>query len=657
MAITGQRRQQLNDIIGKMKTNNESDDSIREMVSQFKTKFDEPEDVEEPSAPGIKIAEGVTLSPEDAQKLKGESFIGKAEKFAKGAVTDPKSTVGGLITGGFEGVGKFGATIANRVGGAPGDPGEVTPSRDLSAEDALDIGAGRFRKPKQITKKDLTPKQKEVFEGAKPVGEFAAKTVGGIAASTLVPGAGIPSLLAQGAAANVPFAVGALEEGGVSDAIKDMAINTAIDLATLGASKAIPGIKQAILKKFGKDVSEEAAERLAKEAFGKAAENMPTIKDVPLFQDPERLAAEALDIENQAKQVERLRPKSTSEIKGAVEEGFEVGGQKLTPSQAPKKKLGEKVFGRIKEGDRSILSEPLKEADTPFTEYAKLASSANDNPRNMTAMDFAGSKGSDAVGELDELRKVWGQKKGDLIEGAAGEIPVGDLSSSFNNDVKKFMGVGLTDGKIKGISKAPSQNKIVEDAFEILNGIGESATVKDLDNAKSALFDLIQSKKAGQIKPNVGKAEAVVKKVRSKIDELLDSKLGPDFKEANKNFGQLKDDIEFLNRKFGQVVDKETGVTERGASLLKTALQSNSDKGTKAVLKRVQELTGIDLIKEAKFAQIAMEAVGDTRAKGLVGEVSKLGLIKKGAGKLLDLKRGSELDELINFYNKVQGGK
>lgn len=619
MAITGERRVQLNSIIERMKANNEDDSSIREMVSQFKAKYDKPE--EEPE--GVKITEGVTLSPEEAKSVQEKSIfhtVPKAIKeFAVGAVKEPGVTATGIASG-------IPAAIPGKTPVKPVSFKEEMP--DVRAEEILKGGIADPSVLEDIKKQEQQRAEREAItkpieERAKKVGEFATKTGVGLALSTAAPGAGLVPAIKQGFLANIPFALGILEDKGLKDVAADVAINTAIDVATFGMSKAIPSIKTAIMKKIGKDITEETAEKMAKEAFQQV---------------------------------------STKEVKEAVERGFKApSGQEILPTEAPKKKLLEKGFGRLKEAERSILSEPLKATDTPFTEYAKLAKSSIENPRNPTPLDFAGTKGSDAVKKLDDMRKVLGQKKGDLIEGVADEtIDIANVSNLFNDDVKKFMGVGLTDGKIKGLSKAPSQNKLIEDAYSIVSDLGENASVRDLDNAKSALFDLIESKKAGQIKPAVGKAEAVVKKARSEIDKLLEAKLGPDFKDVNKKYGQLKDDIAFLNKKFGQVVDPETGVTERGASLLKTALQSNSDKGTKAVFDRVLEETGIDLIKEAKFAEIAMEAVGDTRAKGLVKEVSKptiQSLIVGGAKKGFEAIRGDKLDELINFYNKVQGGK
>jgi len=566
---------------------------------------------------------GIEMPRSEVEAQAKESFVGKTQDFVGGAFKEPIATAGGLATGVAEGIGKFGARTLGKV---PGMGGERL---GIPEKPQVDIPRD-FEKPSEP--RPMTPEAKEQFERSKPVGEFGVKAVAGGVASTLAPGSGVLATLGQGALANVPFIPQAFEEGGVEGAIKDIALNTAIDLATLGASKAIPGIKQAILKKFGKDVTEEVAENMAKEAFQQV---------------------------------------SAKEVKSSVEKGFKIGEQEFLPSAAPKKTLGEKVFGRIKEGDRSILSEPLKAGDTPFTNYAKVAQSVSDNPQNIPALDYAyNTKGVEAMDKLAQLKKNLGTKVKEVLGTAKSEtVDASDLLSMFNKKTKEVLGIGITEvgkkgkkrGIIKGVSKAPGQNELVEKSYKILKGLGDSPTVEQLNIAKSALGSFIADAKGNAVKPNVAMAEAIVMNAKGHIDDMLETRLGKGYKEVSKEYGELKDLISFFNKKLGQVVDPKSGAVERGASLFKTAVQSNSDKGMKATFKRVKELTGVDLFKEAKYAEIATRAVGDARGMSLIEKAGstggKIGLLKKIGDKAIDIKRGSELDELINFYNKAQGGQ
>jgi len=206
-------------------------------------------------------------------------------QFFKDFKEEPLASTGGLLTGIGEGIGKTGAglipkpkenlNLQSLITGEPTKP-KIRPTTNIGSLTSLDVRGGAFRPPKKTERKPFTPEAEAAFQRKRPVGEFAAKTGLGIAATTLIPGGKelgtlgkIGINLAKGAAANIPFAASALEEGGTEGLIRDVALNTAIDLATLGIAKAVPGIKSAIIKKFGKEVTEEVAEKLAKEAFEK----------------------------------------------------------------------------------------------------------------------------------------------------------------------------------------------------------------------------------------------------------------------------------------------------------------------------------------------------------------------------------------------------
>jgi hypothetical protein len=98
MALAQKDRDRLNDIIGRMKDNNESDDSIREMVGQYKSKYDVAdtamsggggESISAPKDPTLYEA----LSPRGSQS-RGE--VGGARQFANEA-TDALSLGGRMV--------------------------------------------------------------------------------------------------------------------------------------------------------------------------------------------------------------------------------------------------------------------------------------------------------------------------------------------------------------------------------------------------------------------------------------------------------------------------------------------------------------------------------------------------------------------------------
>ncbi len=573
-------------------------------------------------------------TPEAPEEEEKEGFFKGAKEFVKGAFTEPVATAGGLITGGFKAIGETGATLTKGLKPDPAEfTGKPTPAPKFQGgADVMDIRGGTYRPPKPEAAKPapMTPEAEKVFERAEPVGKFTGKMAAGIGLAGLTGGTGVPGILASGAAANLPFVPQAFEEGGVGGAMKDMALNTAIDLGTLGASKAIPGIKQAILKKFGKEVTEEAAEKLAKEAFKKA-------KQTP------------------------------KQVKADVEKGF-IGdaGEEILPSAAPKKGVMERTFGRMEEVERSALTEPLKPKETPFTEHAKVALASMQRKGNPSALDVASRKATTAVKEMSDLKNKFGQKKGNIIKKYATKpVEMKSVREAFLNDAEKFLR-GTVDEKgvfSGGIDDA--QNDIITLALKEIDKLGQVTTVNQADILKSRLTNIIKNETKNQVKPNVTQADAIIKAARRNVDKKLKKVLPASFGKSNKRYSELTELINNFQKRLGEVVDPKTGQTRMAAGFLKSALMSNSDRGSKAMFEQIRKETGINLIKEAHYAQMAMEAVNDPRITDLLKEVGGIGKTAAAvgiAGKVVKKARqitGKEgktkLDEMIEFYNKQQG--
>jgi len=95
---------------------------------------------------------------------------------------------------------------------------------------------------------------------------------------------------------------------------------------------------------------------------------------------------------------------------------------------------------------------------------------------------------------------------------------------------------------------------------------------------------------------------------------------------------------------------------------------SPADRGNKAQFEQIRKLTGIDLVRDATYAKLAMELVGDTRVNDLLRTTANAGGVVKdavsgnkigAAGKLLKGSKerliGKDIERILNFYNKAQG--
>jgi hypothetical protein len=127
-----------------------------------------------------------------------------------------------------------------------------------------------------------------------------------------------------------------------------------------------------------------------------------------------------------------------------------------------------------------------------------------------------------------------------------------------------------------------------------------------------------------------------------------------------RNYANLTEVSNEFSRRIGNVLG-EDGQPRMGASLLKSAVQSNSDRNSKALFSLVKQITGNDHYRGALNAQIAMQAVGDPRINDLLKSVgaikdimslNKEGILTKGAEGVLNAVRGNKLKQTLDYYNK-----
>jgi hypothetical protein len=268
---------------------------------------------------------------------------------------------------------------------------------------------------------------------------------------------------------------------------------------------------------------------------------------------------------------------------------------------------------------------------------------------------------------ISTQRKALGAQKGKLVE-AAGEdiIDVTDLKNKWLKLLDTRMNADIRGGKIvnkfdpKRPLKRSSELPMLQKINNIIQGLDDEVFIVEADDIKGAINDIVANFKATQTRPVNTITEGMGKELAKGMDNKLREVIGPEFGQVNEQFSNLKNIEDFFSRKLGRTIETAGGEqAERGASLLKAALQSNSDRNTRALFQQVLDLTGIDLIKDAKFAEIAMRSVDDPRIKGLLEEISKtvpgkFGMAAGTAKKITDIARKPLSKEIKDFAKKQQ---
>ncbi len=359
-------------------------------------------------------------------------------------------------------------------------------------------------------------------------------------------------------------------------------------------------------------------------------------------------------------------------LDGPVAEGAKSSKQiKKDVGRGPKRGFSQSDFENY---ELTALSTPKSENVEPFTNYAEQAIKASRDRTQLTPADLAGKKAASALNAISLERNKWGKIKDDIIsKNESTPFSISDVRSKWDDYLVDRLGVQIKDGELidaQGrFARRPSEFSQIKQIDDLLNktttrteSVGYDLFTREMDDLKSALNDIVQAPKASQVKQINTVTEGIGKELVDMIDKKLSDALGPDFGIANKNYSRIKKIEDQLNKRLGEVVDPETGTVRHGASLMKSAVQSNADRGTKALFQAVKDITGYDLMQDALYAEIAMKGVNDPRMNSLLeaaGVAMKLGKGNVGVladlgKKAIDKLKGEKIYNLVNYYNKNQ---
>lgn len=400
--------------------------------------------------------------------------------------------------------------------------------------------------------------------------------------------------------------------------------------------------------------------------------------------------------------------KSASDVIPDIDE-MEKSISSYTPEQKIKfKTIKESVGSPPKKGVRNLLisddeakllSQKELSGETPFPEVLRQAYSAKVNrlkggKEALTPFEIAASdKAIPALNKLDQMRKEVGRIKGDLVRNADEYlistnqfVDATPAQKRFKEMVRDNFGA-IIDGNGKIIDapgmtiKDSADKAMIRKMYGIVEKLRPESTLGEIDGVISDLRNIVEHSKVSQTRQMNTIAEGIGKAVRNDLKNIRMDYIenSVDWGGAGQFIGQegaekLKNSLvnyerytkleDRLNRMLGQVTDNSTGVPQKGASAMKAALASNARGENKAVFELVKDITGIDIQRAAAKAEVAMKAVGDSRANDLLKEAGiissaargdKIGIAAQIGRKGVEKFTGEKPDQLLRYYYKSQG--
>lgn len=282
-----------------------------------------------------------------------------------------------------------------------------------------------------------------------------------------------------------------------------------------------------------------------------------------------------------------------------------------------------------------ISADPEKKVETILKEstpeqldnYLGIAEKAAADPRVATPFEVVGNKLSDTTKILETKLKDIGARKSAVIE------PMREGLGSFKKEttplIQKLTSLKNSFTEIDRGNKAKVQ-AIINDAKTISTKRGADAFI---DKVQNALY-------VGNVDMTIPRGSALDKQLKGIIGEYntsLKNSLPEEYGVLNKQYSDLIDSLDVINRSLGEVVE---GVPVRGASLIK---QFFSPSGTKAkeIFEFIKKETNgeVDLAKDATLAKFSMDLFDDPRSRSLLAGIGDIptsvgGVVTKVAEKL-----------------------
>lgn len=354
----------------------------------------------------------------------------------------------------------------------------------------------------------------------------------------------------------------------------------------------------------------------------------------------------------------------------AVSQGLEIVGKKVSDmkskvappdvSRATKVSLNpiEALKGSGQDIKVSVGGKVKNLSELDINEQTKLKSSTANAMKNFTEqakkfatdrstaggspVEIVGQRTDSALKFADTKRQVVGQKMG-IIEEKYNNVK----SPISENTQKAFDQVSpLAEKHTYGIGSAnlSTVQKFMSD-FQTLVKNGSSVGERNQFIREWQKYIQDSKDSYGNFKDNAHantKMQSALATLRDETVNIVSSK-DEVYAGLRKQYATFKN-LDIIGK---SLLGKEGALGERikGSSLVKRAIQSNSDAGARQFLTQLRDLTGYDAIKEGDLALTAMENVGDYQG------LSLLNVLKEGKSGVL--KKLSEVGENIIAGNKT----
>lgn len=304
--------------------------------------------------------------------------------------------------------------------------------------------------------------------------------------------------------------------------------------------------------------------------------------------------------------------------------------------------LTQKALDFISADPEKKVATILKES-TPeqLDNYLAIAEKAASDPRIATPFEVVGNKLSDTTKILETRLKDIGARKSAIIE------PMREGLGAFKKETTPLI-QKLTSLK-NSFTEIDASNKSKVQA--IINDAKTIATKKDADAFIDKVQDALYKGNKDMTIPVGSSLDKQLRGIIGEYNTSLKNSLPEEYGALNKQYSELIDSLDVINRSLGEVVE---GVPVRGASLIK---QFFSPSGTKAkeIFEFVKKETNgeIDLAKDATLAKFSMDLFDDPRSRSLLAGIGDIptsvgGVVTKvaerlGGDKLQEAMRGSTI--------------
>lgn len=280
--------------------------------------------------------------------------------------------------------------------------------------------------------------------------------------------------------------------------------------------------------------------------------------------------------------------------------------QKLVPDLSPQQITDSGLSKKeILAGIRPDVKKSIVGQESGIKEYFDVTRKRLEDETAKTPTGLLTEKAENAFKEVEKQLSHTGSgigaKREKLGSVKASDTQTKELINALDSELRSM---GLTTTKTGGVKKgkgivdvSDAELKLIAELKSDLLKVRGDAKVSTIQKAVNKFRNRVNFGKSSQ--EISGVMDGLLKKVSGKASDINKSILG---KEAAAQYS-----------KYGEIADflKETkGVRKNPQVILRRILSADSSKGLQFA-ETIKELTGVDLIKESRFAKLAVDTFGE----------------------------------------------